>query len=92
MSSAGCRQAVRLHRGRMSSLLLCQGLVGEDGRHQVSDQGPPEAATHTSPYGGVAPFCVYDWIVKNIPVALRESRIRGCPDSRTITFGRTPGL
>ena len=23
---------------------------------------------------------------------LRESRIRGCPDDRTITFGRTPGL
>ena len=22
---------------------------------------------------------------------LRESRIRGCPDSRTITFGRLPG-
>ena len=22
---------------------------------------PPEAAAHTSPYGGVAPFCVYDW-------------------------------
>ena len=23
---------------------------------------------------------------------MRESWIRGCPDSRTITFGRTPGL
>ena len=23
---------------------------------------------------------------------VRESRIRGCPDSRTMTFGRTPGL
>ena len=23
---------------------------------------------------------------------MRESRIRGCPDSRTITFGRTLGL
>ena len=22
---------------------------------------PPEAAAHTRPYSGVAPFCVYDW-------------------------------
>ena len=26
------------------------------------------------------------------PKSLRESWIRGCPDGRTMTFGRTPGL
>ena len=41
-----------------------------DDSNQVHTFQPPEAAAHTSPYGGVAPFCVYDWIVKNIPVAL----------------------
>ena len=44
--------------------------VGQPGRLKLGAHFPVEAAAHTSPYGGVAPFCVYDWIVKNIPVAL----------------------
>ena len=27
-----------------------------------------------------------------VSAGLRESWIRGCPDGRTMTFGRTPGL
>ena len=35
---------------------------GQPGRlKMVHTFQPPEAAAHTSPYGGVAPFCVYDW-------------------------------
>ena len=39
-----------------------------DDSNKVHTFRPPEEDAHTSPYGGVAPFCVYDWIVKNIPV------------------------
>ena len=39
-------------------------------------------------------FALHDHVVDIVFEAkpLRESWIRGCPDGRTMTFGRTPGL
>ena len=36
--------------------------LGQPGRLKLGAHfRATEAATHTSPYGGVAPFCLYDW-------------------------------
>ena len=43
-------------------------------------------------YPGVVELTNQLLILNNILWLLRESWIRGCPDSRTITIGRTPGL
>ena len=70
-----------------NSLVQLHNLVGGS---QVT---PSQSRRHHSPRSNK--WCVDDELlalVLQMIVCLRESWIRGCPDGRTMTFGRTPGL